>query len=102
MRKHTMEILTQEPQHEILEQISENLAPQFADPILALEHYHRYMYASRFVTNKRVLDVACGDGYGSAFLSQHAAEVLGIDGDEERIALAARKYNEFSRARFVV
>ena len=30
-----------------------------------LEHWHRYHFAARWAAGKRVLDVACGEGYGS-------------------------------------
>ena len=30
------------------------------------EHWHRYAFARRLVQGKRVLDAACGEGYGSA------------------------------------
>ena len=31
-----------------------------------IEHWHRYHFAARCVAGKRVLDVACGEGYGTA------------------------------------
>lgn len=74
--------------------------PKLTDPLLALEHYHRYLYASRFVKNKRVLDIACGEGYGSAFLSLNATEVVGVDRDEAKVLRAQNKYAEFTKARF--
>ncbi|MBI1806077.1 MAG: methyltransferase domain-containing protein [Ignavibacteria bacterium] len=74
--------------------------PQNSDPLLSLEHYHRYLYASRFVKNKRVLDIACGEGYGTAFLSLNAAEAIGIDPDETLISEAREKYASFPRARY--
>ncbi len=71
----------------------ERFIPHQTDPLLALEHYHRYCFASRFVTGKRVLDIACGEGYGSAFLSQRAGEVVGIDSDIDTINRARDKYS---------
>jgi hypothetical protein len=32
---------------------------------ISLEHYHRYAATSEYVKDKVVLDVACGEGYGS-------------------------------------
>ena len=40
---------------------------------IAYEHWHRYAFARRFVGGKRVLDAACGEGYGSALLSTVAS-----------------------------
>lgn len=41
---------------------------------------------------KGVLDLACGEGYGSRILSETAANVLGVDGDRNSIVHAAKKY----------
>ena len=58
----------------------------------AYEHWHRYLFATRFVAGKTVLDVACGEGYGSALLAHSAAAVVGVDIDPEAVAHAQRKY----------
>ena len=57
------------------------------------EHLHRYaMYASQ-ATNKTVLDIACGEGYGSAILAQRAARVCGVDISNEAVAHAKLTYS---------
>ena len=61
--------------------------------ILALEHLHRYAFASVFVRDKVVLDIACGEGYGARMLSGHAAHVFGVDVDSKTIEHAAAKYS---------
>jgi 2-polyprenyl-3-methyl-5-hydroxy-6-metoxy-1,4-benzoquinol methylase len=45
------------------------------------EHINRYIFASQFVNNKRILDIACGIGYGSTTLIQmgKAEEIIGAD-----------------------
>jgi O-antigen biosynthesis protein len=80
----------------------ERFLPQRGDPLLALEHYHRYFLASRFVENKRVLDIACGEGYGSAFLSMRASEVVGIDSNSATIEHARVTYSWVHNVRFDV
>jgi ubiquinone/menaquinone biosynthesis C-methylase UbiE len=85
-----------------LEFTGERFIPHQADPILALEHYHRYYFASRFAENKRVLDMACGEGYGSAFLSQHAKMVVGIDSDPPTIDHARGKYSSITNLHFQI
>lgn len=75
--------------------------PFVDDPVKALEHYHRYLYASRFVRNRRVMEIACGEGYGTAFLSINAEEVIGVEADEGVISRAKEKYKDFKKARFV-
>lgn len=57
-----------------------------------LEHWHRYHFAARWAAGKRVLDVACGEGYGAAVLARHAARVTGVDVSEAAIAHARAAY----------
>lgn len=59
---------------------------------IALEHKHRYLIACQYAQGKTVLDIASGEGYGSAMLSQVAQSVIGVDISEEAIAHAAEKY----------
>jgi hypothetical protein len=40
------------------------------DGKIRLEHYHRYAIATTLVKNKKVLDIASGEAYGSFFISQ--------------------------------
>jgi glycosyltransferase involved in cell wall biosynthesis/SAM-dependent methyltransferase len=46
---------------------------------IAFEHYHRYLFASQFCAGCRVLDIACGEGYGSFLLAQVATHIIGVD-----------------------
>jgi SAM-dependent methyltransferase len=62
------------------------------EPYISYEHYHRYLYAIPFAIGKNVLDIACGEGYGSALLATHAASVVGVDVSAEAVAHASRKY----------
>ncbi len=59
-----------------------------------IEHYHRYLLARDFCRGRDVLDVASGEGYGSALLAQVARGVVGIEIDAAVVAAAAA---EFSR-----
>ncbi|MDO8490181.1 MAG: class I SAM-dependent methyltransferase [bacterium] len=56
------------------------------------EHLHRYNFARQFIANKSIIDIACGEGYGSSILSAEAKCVVGIDLDEDSIAHAQSKY----------
>ncbi len=80
----------------------ERFMPQQTDPLLALEHYHRYCCASRFAKGRRVLDIACGEGYGSAFLAKWAREVVGMDSDSTTIDQATHKYSSIHNLTFKV
>src|SRR5437762_9292288 len=68
---------------------------------IAYEHWHRYAFARRFVTGKRVLDAACGEGYGTALLSTVASAIVGVDIDAETVAHASACYGGGARVRFV-
>jgi SAM-dependent methyltransferase len=59
---------------------------------IAYEHCHRYAFARRFVHGRRVLDAACGEGYGAALLAQAAQSVIGVDIDAGVVAEASRRY----------
>lgn len=59
---------------------------------LTFEHLHRYAFAKSFVAAKTVLDIACGEGYGSNLLAETAKSVIGIDIDKLTIVSAQKKY----------
>ncbi len=57
-------------------------------------HINRYIFASGFVQDRVVLDVACGAGTGSKYLvSKGAREVIGVDIAEDSIK-QAKIWNE--------
>jgi len=58
------------------------------------EHAARYVYARPYVQGKKVLDIACGTGYGCRILGEIAASIVGIDIDEDSIKKAMEEYPE--------
>lgn len=66
------------------------------------EHMHRYAFAQPLARGLRVLDAACGEGYGSALLADDAAEVLGLDISPEAVAHARARYGARANLRFDV
>ena len=56
------------------------------------EHFHRYAFALSLAEGKRVLDAACGEGYGGALLATCASQVLGLDISAETISHANNRY----------
>jgi 2-polyprenyl-3-methyl-5-hydroxy-6-metoxy-1,4-benzoquinol methylase len=58
----------------------------------ACEHLHRYEFAALLCGGLRVLDLACGSGYGAAIMAEAAACVHGVDRDVATIDLAAATY----------
>jgi SAM-dependent methyltransferase len=59
-----------------------------ADTLIAAEHVHRYRLASQLCKGLRVVDLACGSGYGSAVLRESARAVLGVDNDAATVDMA--------------
>jgi len=60
---------------------------------IALEHYHRYCLARDLVAGLDVLDVASGEGYGSALLAGIAGSVTGVEIDPASVAHAQANYS---------
>jgi len=75
-----------------LEPTGERHIPKMMQPEVEIEHWHRYSVAALLVAGKRVLDIASGEGYGSALLAAHAASVIGVDISAEAIEHAAKTY----------
>jgi SAM-dependent methyltransferase len=79
----------------------ERLVPDALEPgdatgraTLAL-HLERYEFAARWLAPGRVLDIACGAGYGTKLLAERAAQasgVLGVDRSEAAVAYARERY----------
>ena len=71
-------------------------------PGIAHENYwfRRHVAAYEWVDTRAasVLEVGCGEGYGTALLARHARSVLGVDYDAMTVAHATRTYPQ---ARFL-
>jgi ubiquinone/menaquinone biosynthesis C-methylase UbiE len=57
-----------------------------------IEHYHRYCLARDICAGLDVIDVASGEGYGSAIIAGTARHVVGIELDAGSIAHATESY----------
>lgn len=57
-----------------------------------IEHLHRYAIATEYGKGKVVLDIACGEGYGTNLLGKVALSVTGVDIDQPTIKRAKAKY----------
>jgi len=64
------------------------------------EHYHRYALAARWCANRRILDAACGEGYGSSMLARTATSVEGVDISPEAISHANQRYGHQQNVNF--
>ncbi|HEX2015144.1 MAG TPA: methyltransferase domain-containing protein [Solirubrobacteraceae bacterium] len=72
----------------------ERLIPEaYQGELVHAEHLARYRLAARLASGRRVLDAACGEGYGSAMLdAAGAAEVIGVDIDAATVRHARERY----------
>jgi ubiquinone/menaquinone biosynthesis C-methylase UbiE len=70
----------------------ERFVPSFRDGSTELEHLHRYYFASQLAKCRRVIDIACGEGYGSDILAQEAISVIGVELDKNSIISAKDRY----------
>jgi SAM-dependent methyltransferase len=59
---------------------------------IAFEHYHRYCLARDLVVGRDVLDVAAGEGYGSALLAGVARSVVGVEINADSVRHAQAAY----------
>jgi len=60
---------------------------------IEIEHLHRYYAAAELVAGLDVLDLACGEGYGSAILARRAKSVIGVDISEQAVRHAREAYS---------
>ena len=75
-----------------MEFTGERFVPAAISGEIAVEHFQRYRAMRGLVQGRRVLDLACGEGYGSAILAETAQQVLGVDIDADTVAAAQQRY----------
>ncbi len=71
---------------------TERIDPDREPPGILSVHLKRYEFAIAYCEDKRVLDAACGVGYGANHLAQVASSVTGIDIDPEAIAYGRTRF----------
>ncbi len=91
--------MTQATPQSILPFTGERFTPECVREI-AYEHWHRYAFALSLVAGKRVLDAACGEGFGAALLAGKAAEVEAVDIDVASIEHAKKRYASSGNLQF--
>jgi ubiquinone/menaquinone biosynthesis C-methylase UbiE len=78
----------------------ERFTPEISGQI-QYEHLHRYGLCLDIVAGRDVLDIASGEGYGSALLARAAGSVVGIDVDPLAVQHAAGRYADQANLRFM-
>lgn len=74
----------------------------FVDVINWTLHLQRYIFALRYCVNKKILDVACGSGYGVSLISSVAKKVEGIDFDKKTIEWAKLNNYFYCPVKFII
>lgn len=69
--------------------------------VIRQEHLHRYAWCLPLVEGKDVLDVASGEGYGSAMLASKARSVRGVDISHDAVNHAAERYASLDNLRYL-
>jgi len=65
-------------------------------------HLVVYRWIAERVRGRRVVDLACGEGYGSAELARTAASVVGVDANPEAFEHAQAKYRQVTFERNMI
>lgn len=78
----------------VLKNESERMLPGFCSDLIEHDHKERYNLACQYSEGRKVLDFACGVGYGSNLLATkgNAKSVMGCDLDASAIRYAKHKY----------
>ncbi|MFH1586458.1 MAG: class I SAM-dependent methyltransferase [Candidatus Diapherotrites archaeon] len=64
-----------------------------AEYLIFLQHLFAYEFVEGKISeNSFVLEVGCGEGYGTSLLSKKAKRIIGLDVDKDTIGHASRKY----------
>ncbi|OKH31995.1 hypothetical protein FACHB389_20410 [Nostoc calcicola FACHB-389] len=72
------------------------------DGQIKYEHLHRYALCLDFVIGKSVLDIASGEGYGSALLARVAESVIGVDISSEAVEYSSQEYRTYDNLKFML
>ncbi len=81
--------------------IVERHSPVGREDYLSLQHIDRYIFAKNILSpGMKVLDIACGTGYGTAILVNHGCDVTGGDYSADTISFAKEvwDYEKFVQA----
>ncbi len=70
----------------------ERVVPGKVEVDLWNEHFSRYAFALQFAEGRRVLDLGCGTGYGTAELARVASAATGIDIAGEAVSHARANF----------
>jgi SAM-dependent methyltransferase len=89
----TGRVTSPEDRSSALDATGERLVPERQHgELVHAEHLARYRVACLLASSRRVLDAACGAGYGTALLAGAASRAVGVDLDEATISYARSRF----------
>lgn len=68
------------------------IVPENVPPKFYIQHLYPYSLVKKVASNKIILDIGFGDGYGPFYLAEVADRVIGIDCEEDNVKIAQAKY----------
>ena len=77
-----------------IENTGERILLEKETPLMIARHFCAYRFAKSLVSGKEVLDMGCGEGYGSDFMAGYAKSVLGSDYDKTVVDYAKNIYHK--------
>lgn len=73
----------------------ERLLPGLSDEQIPVHRYYlAYEFGMPFVEENKVLDLGCGEGYGTFYLADKASQIIGVDIDKYIVKHAKEKYQK--------
>lgn len=91
---HLMEILKDGTQ--------ERWLPGYSADDTSKAHLNRYIWAAKYIRNRRVLDLACGSGFGSYHLAKNgrARKVIAGDNNKQTIKFCKARHSRLPNLEF--
>ncbi|MFH0738957.1 MAG: class I SAM-dependent methyltransferase [Candidatus Omnitrophota bacterium] len=77
-----------------IENTGERILLEKETPLMIARHLSAYKFAGGYLGGRTVLDIGCGEGYGSFYLADVASQVKALDYSSEAIDYAAGKYRK--------
>lgn len=91
MIPHESMVRLQAEKHELIKTEEFHSEEQY---VLNLIHKIAYEKAAKLANNKKVLDLGCNNGYGSAIINKFSSDITGVDVSEEAISVANSLYSQ--------
>ena len=76
----------------LLIETNTRIVPEEAHPRIFAQHMAVYKYIKDIARDKLLLEIGCGDGYGSAYLANSGKKIVSVDYDEKTVAKGHAKY----------